>query len=315
MRRICFTLLSTLSVVFCLRVIGQFLVAFFHVGFLPPMEAWMSGAVSYPVLLALQISIMALMGKICWDMQHPDGYFAQPNGQLGRFLLEAGALYFAIMLMRYSLRMALYPHERWLGGSLPIFFHCVLALFVMVYGAYHLVSAVKARPRKSWTPVLCRLVAAAGIFAWLSYQLAPFVMAHTYHLRPSVYAVNIERDVPLTLEDSVTLIADIYHPQHLERCPTIIVRMPYTKTSGNMLTSNLIGRLWAERGYTAVVIQYARGKRGSEGNYYPLHADREDGVPTLRWLSRQSWYNGQVAGWSGSGRCLFSLFAALPFGR
>lgn len=179
MRRICLIILSALSVLFCLRVVGQVLVAFFHVGFLPPMEAWMSGAVSYPVLLALQIGILLLMGKILWDVQHRDGFFAQPNGRLGRFLLEAGVFYFLIMLLRYSLRMALYPHERWLGGSLPIFFHCVLALFVMVYGAYHLLSVVKNRPRKTWTPVFCRAVAAAGTVVWLGYQLAPAVMAHS----------------------------------------------------------------------------------------------------------------------------------------
>jgi hypothetical protein len=244
---------------FCLRVIGQFLVAFFHVTWLPPMEAWMSGAVSYPVLLALQIGIIALMGKICWDVQRRDGYFAQPSGRLGRFLIEAGAFYFTIMVMRYAMRMALYPHERWLGGSLPIFFHCVLALFVMVYGTYHLLSVVKTRRHKTWTPIAWRALAATGMLVWLIYQLAPAVMAYTFHLRPAEYAVGIERDVQNPVDDGVILVADVYHPQHLDHSPTIIVRISYTKTLGNMITANLMGRLWAERGYTAV-IQCTRGK-------------------------------------------------------
>ncbi|MFN8658769.1 MAG: CocE/NonD family hydrolase [Candidatus Obscuribacterales bacterium] len=259
MRRICLTILSALAVLFCLRVTGQLLVAFFQVTWLPPMESWMSGAVSYPVLLTLQIGIITLMGKICWDIQHRDGYFYQPSERLGRFFLEAGAFYFLIMVMRYSMRMSLYPHERWLGGALPIFFHCVLALFVMFYGAYHLLSVVKTRQRKTWTPIVCRALAATGLLVWLTYQLAPAVMAHTFHLRPAQYAVSIERDVQIPVEDGVVLVADVYHPQHLERSPTIIVRIPYTKTINNMITANLMGRLWAERGYTAV-IQCTRGK-------------------------------------------------------
>lgn len=299
MRRICLTILSALAVLFCLRVTGQLLVAFFQVTWLPPMESWMSGAVSYPVLLTLQIGIITLMGKICWDIQHRDGYFYQPSERLGRFFLEAGAFYFLIMVMRYSMRMALYPHERWLGGALPIFFHCVLALFVMFYGAYHLLSVVKTRQRKTWTPIVCRALAATGLLVWLTYQLAPAVMAHTFHLRPAEYAVSIERDVQILVEDGVVLVADVYHPQHLERSPTIIVRIPYTKTINNMITANLMGRLWAERGYTAVV-QCTRGKGGSGGVYYPLRNERADGVQTLRWLARQPWYNGQLAGWGGS---------------
>jgi hypothetical protein len=49
---------------FVLRVMGQALVAFLDVEFLPPMEAWYSGLMPYEVLLPSQIVIVAVMAKI-----------------------------------------------------------------------------------------------------------------------------------------------------------------------------------------------------------------------------------------------------------
>lgn len=299
MRKNCLFLLSSLGLLFLLRVLGQLLVAVFHVGFLPPMEAWMSGAISYPVLFVLQVCIIGLMVKVCLDMRRRRGYFARPNGRLGWFLLEGAGLYLLIMILRYALRMALYPHERWFGGSLPIFFHCVLAFFLLVWGTYNVFGGARKKWRTSAKSVVCRMLAACCVLVWLSYQLAPAVVAHVFHLRPAVYSVSIESDVPLSVEAGVTLLADVYRPQHLERSPTILVRIPYTKNLTNVITANIIGRLWAERGYTAVV-QCTRGKGGSGGKYYPLSKDYEDGNATLHWLSRQPWYDGRVAGWGGS---------------
>src|SRR5437588_11196864 len=65
------------------------------------------------------------------------GVFAQPRPWLGSTLLVFGLVYLAVMLIRYVVRMSLYPAERWTGGSIPIFFHWVLASFVLVVGGYH----------------------------------------------------------------------------------------------------------------------------------------------------------------------------------
>jgi hypothetical protein len=55
-----FWVLIALLLLFCLRVLGQILVAFFKVSFLPPMEKWFSGLLPYPELLATQILIIVL---------------------------------------------------------------------------------------------------------------------------------------------------------------------------------------------------------------------------------------------------------------
>jgi hypothetical protein len=89
---------------FVARVLGQGLVAWLGPPFLPPMERWQSGLISYPLLLA--------------------------------------------MVLRYGMRMWLLPHERWLGGTIPILFHAVLACFLLRLGLFHL----RARPAPAGPP-------------------------------------------------------------------------------------------------------------------------------------------------------------------
>jgi len=122
---------------FCLRVLGQVLVGFFGVRWLPPMQEWYSGLLAYPWLLSSQLLIVVLYGKVCVDFTRGAGFFARPNRGLGSGLLVFGWMYLLAMVARYVIRMALYPDERWLGGTIPIFFHWVLAGFILLVGRYH----------------------------------------------------------------------------------------------------------------------------------------------------------------------------------
>ncbi len=122
---------------FCLRVGGQLWVALVPVSFLPPMEEWYSGLLPYGPLLVAQILIILLYGKVCLDFTRGRGYFVAPQRRLGIGLLVFGSLYLAAMILRYVIRMSLYPDERWTGGSIPIFFHWILASFLLLVGQYH----------------------------------------------------------------------------------------------------------------------------------------------------------------------------------
>lgn len=115
-----------------LRVVGQVLVAFFEVGFLPPMQAWYSGLMPYRYLLPSQILLMALMAKICVDFTRRRGFFYEPKRPLGTPVLVFGYLYLAAMIARAVLL--------W-DRPIPIVFHWVLAAFLLVYGAYNLRAA------------------------------------------------------------------------------------------------------------------------------------------------------------------------------
>jgi hypothetical protein len=129
--------LSLLALAFLSRVMGQLLVACFEVTFLPPMAEWYSGLIPYPVLLAIQVAILAVQGTISWDVWHGTGFFAARRPRAGRFLCRFSYMYFAVMLIRYGLTMWLYPERRWLHGTIPILFHWVLAAYLFVLGKYY----------------------------------------------------------------------------------------------------------------------------------------------------------------------------------
>jgi putative CocE/NonD family hydrolase len=297
-----FWALATLLFLFCLRVLGQILVAFFHVSFLPPMEEWMSGLLPYPELLTAQILIIGLYGKICLDLFRGPGFFVTPRRRLGTGLLIFGSLYLAVMILRYVIRMSLYPHERWAGGCIPIFFHWVLSSFILVLGSYYWRTTRRFGKPGIGRRLLQGVGAVAALLcisAWATYQMGPSLLAHQLGLRRSQFAVRSQKGATLPTSDGVPLVADIYHPQHITRTPTILVRIPLTKDFKNSLFASLIGKMWAERGYT-VVIQGTRGRFGSGGTFYPLRGERQDGIETLHWIAKQPWFDGRILTWGGS---------------
>jgi uncharacterized protein len=129
--------LLILVFLFCLRVIGQMLVAFLHVSFLPPMKEWFSGLLPYPELVVSQSLIILLFSKVYLDFHRGAGYFVKLSPRFSRNLMIFGCVYFSGMIVRYVLRMSLYPDQRWFGGTIPIIFHCVLASFILVMARFN----------------------------------------------------------------------------------------------------------------------------------------------------------------------------------
>ena len=113
---------------FVLRVVGQALVVFLEVQFLPPMEAWYSGLMPYEYLLPSQIVIIAVMAKICLDFTRGRGFFFDRNRFFATAWLWFGYLYLAAMIAR---AIFLWDHP------IPIVFHWVLAAFVLTVGLSH----------------------------------------------------------------------------------------------------------------------------------------------------------------------------------
>ena len=138
-------LLWLLSLLFLGRVLGQVLVAFFGVTWLPPMSEWYSGLLSYPLLLPAQIAILALMVVMNTGVQRGTGPLASVSARVARGIRIFSCVYFAGMVLRYALTMALVPERRWLGGTIPIVFHWVLAGYLYVFSAHHLERAVRGR--------------------------------------------------------------------------------------------------------------------------------------------------------------------------
>jgi hypothetical protein len=121
--------LGALTALFATRVVGQLIVAAARPAWLPLMDEW--NFVPYRFLLPAQVVLLTLMVRLA----------TLEPGQaptLGRVLVALAGLYWAAMGARYAIRMARRPAARWLGGTIPIVFHCVLAAFVFVLGVAHI---------------------------------------------------------------------------------------------------------------------------------------------------------------------------------
>ena len=121
-----------------LRVIGQLIVVRRAPRWLPPMDQWQSGLLPYPVLLLGQAIVLGLMLWICLDFTSAAGRFVRPYPNRAGYVIGFSYLYFGGMVLRYIIWMWRRPDQRWLGGTIPIVFHCVVAAFIFTFGLYHL---------------------------------------------------------------------------------------------------------------------------------------------------------------------------------
>jgi hypothetical protein len=136
-------LLWLLLGLFVFRVTAQLLVANSLATFLPPMAAWHSGVVPYQLLVPGQLLLIAVLAKVCLDFTQGRGFFVRRKPTLGTALLVFGVIYLGFNTTRYVLYLAPSPAEHLV--HLPVFFHYVLATFVLSVGAYHRVAASHPR--------------------------------------------------------------------------------------------------------------------------------------------------------------------------
>jgi hypothetical protein len=129
-------LLAVLTLLFLGRVVGQAVVAFLSVRWLPAMHEWHSRLIPYPILLAIQLIMLAIMIQISRDIWRGSGFFGRARPSWSRYLVGFSAVYAGAMMLRYILTMILLPEMRWLGGMIPIFFHFVLAAFLFKWGRF-----------------------------------------------------------------------------------------------------------------------------------------------------------------------------------
>ncbi|HET7036394.1 MAG TPA: CocE/NonD family hydrolase [Thermomicrobiaceae bacterium] len=110
------------------------------------------------------------------------------------------------------------------------------------------------------------------------------------------FEVSLARSIMVPMRDGVRLATDIYRPADgVEPLPgpfpTLLIRTPYNKGSAETIRRK--GVYFASRGY-AVVIQDVRGRYESEGEFYFLAQEAEDGYDTIVWVGQQPWCDGKV---------------------
>jgi hypothetical protein len=109
-------------------------------------------------------------------------------------------------------------------------------------------------------------------------------------LPPATHRLGrVDQDLEVPMDDGAVLRADVYHPEDAAPAPTLLLRSPYGRSFGGLL-----GEVYARRGIR-LVIQSCRGTFGSRGEFRPQFDERADGLATLRWLARQSWFDGRLA--------------------
>lgn len=125
--------LGALLALFLFRVIAQVMQAVAPTDALPAFEAWHSGTLPYPVLLASQAAIVALL---VWLIR--SFWLAKPLGgaRLRTTLWILGSLYFLGSVVRFVGGLTFAADNKFMAAHLPAFFHIVLALAVIVIASY-----------------------------------------------------------------------------------------------------------------------------------------------------------------------------------
>jgi hypothetical protein len=128
------TLLWACTLLFGARVIGQLEALLVAPAWLPEMEAWYSGLMPYHLLVPAQIAILMSMAVIAWNRRIRDGRFARANPRATRALRVFAGVYFVTMAVRLGFNVSENGADFWSTGAIPVAFHWVLALFVLVSG-------------------------------------------------------------------------------------------------------------------------------------------------------------------------------------
>jgi len=117
---------------FLCRVLGQIEVLLTAPLWLPPMEAWYSGLLPYTVLLPAQVLILMLMATVTFDRSFGPGITRLRRPGQRSWLRVIALAYFAIMALRLLIECMKYGGDFYLHGAIPVAFHWVLALYLLV---------------------------------------------------------------------------------------------------------------------------------------------------------------------------------------
>ncbi len=122
-------LLWACIVMFFLRVVGQLEVLLLAPSWLPPMNDWYSGLIPYPILLPLQIAILMLMSAVVMRERR-----ASPcaSASWQPWVRNIAIVYFAVMVLRLSVQLLRGADDFIDAGGIPVAFHWILALFLLV---------------------------------------------------------------------------------------------------------------------------------------------------------------------------------------
>ena len=108
---------------------------------------------------------------------------------------------------------------------------------------------------------------------------------------PVTRDLRVDRRLRVPMPDGVELLATRWAPRAGgDGLPVALLRTPYGR--GRLIGAGL-ARPLAERGYQ-VLMQSVRGTFGSGGTFRPMRDEREDGLATLEWITKQRWFGDAI---------------------
>ncbi|MGC2657971.1 MAG: CocE/NonD family hydrolase [Bryobacteraceae bacterium] len=110
---------------------------------------------------------------------------------------------------------------------------------------------------------------------------------------PSAYEVIEIQNEMVAMRDGVKLATDIYRPARDGaavdgKFPVILERTPYNKNGLSAAASHYV-----PHGYI-VIAQDVRGRYKSEGHWFPIRDDPNDGFDTAKWIGTQPWFDRKI---------------------
>jgi uncharacterized protein len=126
--------LSILLALFCFRMLAQLLQRYLELPFLPPFDAWQSGAAPYGILLASQVLITVFY---VWILLRIVTRRMKPDRRLGWIFFITGLIYFLAMVLRLAIGLTGLSEHHWFRSYLPILFHFVLSSYLIIVGNFH----------------------------------------------------------------------------------------------------------------------------------------------------------------------------------
>lgn len=114
----------------------------------------------------------------------------------------------------------------------------------------------------------------------------------------------------IEVETGIFLHTCIIFPSGRKTSPTILIRNPYDYDIPRLLASV---SQFAHFGYT-VALQSCRGCGKSDGTFVPFLYEKNDGLKTIEYLSKQEWQDGRIGlfGFSYLSFCQYVLADCLP---
>src|SRR2546428_1969379 len=111
-------------------------------------------------------------------------------------------------------------------------------------------------------------------------------------------SVTVDLNVPSPMRDGVVLRSNVYRPAGEGRWPVLLTRLPYGKDLP--LGTAILDPLQAARRGYVVIVQDTRGRFSSEGDWYPIRNEIEDGHDTVQWAASLPYSDGQVGMYGAS---------------